>query len=136
MPLTYHIDTDAGLINLSGQDTVALNDLVDCGNAVLNDDAFAPTLPQLVDLRSVRFALVPPGLYEQQALLLINRFNGVVNSSVAVVVSGGLPQPIIAEIYRITSQFSRAELFEDYDHAMRWLIKTAFAGTAAQVSAG
>lgn len=116
---------------MSGTNTVALNHLVDCGNAVLNDHAFAPTLPQLIDLRCVRFELVPPGLYEQQALQLINRFNETVHASVAVVVSGGLPLPVIAEVYRITSQFTRAELFEDYDHAMRWLIKTAFAGTAA-----
>ena len=134
MPLDYHIDTDSGLINLTGQDRLEISDLVRCGEALLEDQAFDPTLPQLLDLREAEIA-APDGLtYEPDVLAFIERFNQQVRAGVAVIVPGGLEKSIIAEVYRATCQFARAELFEDYDHAMRWLIKTEFAAPAVSAS--
>ena len=130
MPLTYHIDADAGLINLTGEDHLALGDLLRCAESLLEDSRFDPELPQLLDLRRASFNSAKALPDDPRLLTLMNRFNARVVANIAVIVPGDLPKHQIAEIYRFTCQFNRAELFEDFDHAMRWLIKTEFVGAA------
>ncbi|MEM6708937.1 MAG: hypothetical protein AAF648_09145 [Pseudomonadota bacterium] len=129
VPLNYHIDNDAGLITLSGHDSVDVDELVRCGTALLEDAAFDNRLPHLLDLREAHFDLTQRDATQQPVGLtaMIDEINRRVAASIAVIVPPALPTHQIAEIYRLTCQFSHAELFEDYDHALRWLIKSEFA---------
>ena len=130
MPLSYHIDSDAGLITLTGADLLSPDDMLASIERLLEEETFDPGLPQLLDLREVVFSGGGARADDPRVLTLLQRFNDLVTANIAVIIAGDLPKHELAAIYRATCQFSRAELFEDFDQAMRWLIRTEFVGAA------
>lgn len=154
MALDYQINSDEGLINLRGQQHVSLEELFSCAHQMLDDARFEAHLPQLIDLREANIKsncealpkaltakepIDPSGTIDRassaesaamaDARSFLRRFNETVASSVAIVINSELPQPDVAALYRMSCLIERAELFDDYDQALRWLIRRAFAGT-------
>lgn len=134
MALDYQINSDEGLINLRGQHHITLEELFSCAHEMLDDARFEAHLPQLIDLREADFPATSKrpshGECDNTAITrsFVRRFNESVNSSVAIVINSGLPQLDVAALYRVSCMIDRAEMFDDYDQALRWLIRRAFAG--------
>ena len=56
-----------------------------------------------------------------------HRYGPSTNASVAVVVDPDLNAELCAGIYRLSCTLNHSELFEDYDQALKWLMKREFA---------
>lgn len=125
LALEYHINSEEGLINLRGDAQISIADIYSCGERLLSDAAFDANLPQLIDLRQARIETdcLQPG----PSSIFVHRFNETVQANVAVVIEGGLTHLEIAELFRLTCMLEQAELFDNYDQALRWLIRTEFA---------
>ena len=124
MALEYQIDAADGLIHVQGTAEIGLTDIFACGERLLADVAFDPHLPQLIDLREAN--IDPSCLQPGPASIFAHRFNSVVRASVAVVVAQGLARDEVAELYRVICMLDHAELFDEYEQALRWLIRTEF----------
>lgn len=129
--LEYHINNEEGLINLRGESRISMAEIFGCGERLLEDVAFDAQLPQLIDLReaTLETECLPPG----PTSVIVHKFNDTVRANVAVVIEGGMSHLQLAHLYRLTCMIDQAELFDDYDQALRWLIRTEF---AAQPPAG
>jgi len=131
MPLGYHINTDEGLITVRGDGNVAVTEIVELGDSLLDDNAFDPELPQLLDFRGLRPR--PPaeisaetefaGLWD----FVHSRYRTRIAANVAVVIDEHLEARHCADIFLLTCAISDAELFADYDQALKWLMREAFA---------
>lgn len=124
MPLGYHINTDEGLITVQGDGEVPLADIARLGKALLEDDEYDPSLPQLLDFRGLR--PVVEGRLEDLNAFLHGPYRQGVAASVAVVIDEHLESRHCAEIFLLTCAVHDAELFSDYDQALKWLMREAF----------
>lgn len=131
MPLGYHINADEGLITVRGDGNVAAAEIVALGESLLGDDAFDPELPQLLDFRGLRprppaeagAATAFAGLRD----FVHSRYRDQIAANVAVVIDARLEARHCADIFLLTCAISHAELFADYDQALKWLMREAFA---------
>ena len=122
----FHIATDDGLISVQVGDQIDLVDLYELAKDVLDDDAYDPALPLLADLRGMRLTL------EQNALkpfsrFVLGRFKGR-RGSMAVVIDGDMSRQLSAAVYWLACAVGGTEVFDDYDHAMKWLMRKEFVG--------
>lgn len=130
MPLGYHINTDDGLITVQGEGPVEITELAELGHSLLGDGRYDPALPQLLDFRGLRPNL--DGVDEEAELARLrsfvqDRYRDRVAANVAVVIDDHLESRHCADIYLITCAIDEAELFADYDQALKWLMRQAFA---------
>lgn len=130
MALNYHISTDEGLITVQGEGGVALGELARLGRSLLADRCYDPRLPQLLDFRGLR--PVKPGELEELMEFVQETYRRSVENSVAVVIDEHLERRHAADIYLLTCAFPDAELFSDYDLALKWLMRRAFAVPSAE----
>lgn len=126
MPVGYHISPDDGLITVTAAGQVPLHELARTGESLLADATYDPTLPQLLDLRGLRPA--PGGRLVSLKRFIENHYREAVRASVAVVIDEQLESAHCADIFLLTCAMHDAELFADYDQALRWLMRRAFAG--------
>lgn len=124
MPLGYHISADEGLITVHGQGELPLSELVRLGQSLLADTAFDPELPQLLDFRGLR---PDPDAGDSLWRFVLGPYREHVAGNVAVVIDDHLESLHCADIYLLTCAIETAELFADYDHAVKWLMRQAFA---------
>lgn len=130
MALDYHISADEGLITVQAAGGVPLGELARFGRSLLADRAYDPRLPQLIDFRGMR--PVRPGQLGELREFVQQIYRPRVESSVAVVIDEHLERRHGADIYLLTCAISDAELFCDYDQALRWLMRRAFADLSAE----
>ncbi|HEX7036310.1 MAG TPA: hypothetical protein VF210_11075 [Pseudomonadales bacterium] len=130
MALNYHISADEGLITVQGEGGVRLGELTRLGRSLLADRSYDPRLPQLLDFRGLR--PVKPGRLEELLEFVQETYRGSVESSVAVVIDEHLERRHAADIYLLTCALRDAELFCDYDQALKWLMRRAFAVPSAE----
>jgi hypothetical protein len=126
MPVGYHISPDDGLITVTADGSVPLSDLARTGESLLADATYDPTLPQLLDLRGLR--PVSGGKLTPLKRFIEEHYREAVRASVAVVIDEHLESAHCADIFLLTCAMHDAELFADYDQALRWLMRRAFAG--------
>ena len=126
MPCGYHMNPDDGLITVSGNDARTFKELLAVGEALLADPNFDPRLPHLVDLRGMQVKR-----HHQSSASLrhfaVTSYRPQVRSSVAVVVDDSLASDLIAAIYHLVCTLEQTELFDRYDHAIKWLMRREFA---------
>jgi hypothetical protein len=124
MPVGYHISPDDGLITVTAGGRVPLSDIARAGESLLADSTYDPSLPQLLDLRGLR----PPPRGELPTLkqFVEERYRDAVRASIAVVIDEHLESLHCADIFLLTCALHDAELFADYDQALRWLMRRAF----------
>lgn len=134
MPLDYHIGTEEGLITVHGSGDVPVRQIARLGEALLEDPAYDPQLPQLLDFRGLRPR--DDGAIDELRRFVRGPYRDGVAANVAVVIDGDLETRHGAEIYLLTCAVAQAELFSDYDQALKWLMRRAFAadGTSYQPS--
>jgi hypothetical protein len=127
MPRTFHIDADNGLITIRLSGALAPTALRELTGAIAAHPRYHPALPQLVDCRGLELEAGPT---DQRALASqALRFYRVRSqrSSVAIVVDADLEGARMAGLFRLACALQVAELFEDYDQALRWLMRREFA---------
>lgn len=129
MPCGYHMNLDDGLITVNGADARTFTDLLSVGQDLLADPRFDPELPQLVDLRGMQ---VQRDVQSSASLrqFALKAYRPQVHSSVAVVVDDHLTNDLLAAIYHLVCALEQTELFDHYDHAIKWLMRREFAAKA------
>ncbi len=134
MSTGFNISKDEGLISVyvdSDSDLIGLDKLA---QAVLNDPDYDTTLPLLVDLRGMQLEL-EKATAEPFAEQMIGRFSGR-EASAAAIVDPDMNARLCAAIYWLACAIGNIELFDDYDHALKWLIRREFVnGEPGQTSA-
>jgi hypothetical protein len=138
MPLGYHINPDDGLITVQGHGEVDVDEITRLGEALLHDAAYDPALPQLLDFRGLR-PRETDGDVSQEAVeelwsFIQESYRARVMANVAVVIDEHLESQHCADIFLLTCAIQDAELFADYDQALKWLMRRAFAGGDAVVA--
>ena len=125
MAAAYHINDDAGLITVRAEGNVDPKTLQAVGRALLQDAGFDPGLPQVMDFRGLRLPGDPVALADLTAFVE-QEFGSQLSGSVAVVIDEDLEAGLCADVYQVTCTVARAELFEDYDQALRWIMRREF----------
>ncbi|HEY5644891.1 MAG TPA: hypothetical protein VIS76_03020 [Pseudomonadales bacterium] len=121
----YHIATDDGLITVQVRCTVALADLQKLAETILADEKYDPVLPLLFDLRDMRLDLNSAATDSFSRFVVAN-FRGRAGS-MAVIIDGDMNRALSAGIFWLSCALGGTEVFEDYDHALKWLIRREFA---------
>jgi len=120
--LRYHIDEDERLVTVQASDRVAAGDLEDLVSRILLDPAFVPDYSQLLDFREARI----DRLTEDGGTLagyFLRTVNPAISGSIAVVIDPDLTPADTAMMFRLTCAIAGAELFEDFEMAVKWLAR-------------
>jgi hypothetical protein len=126
MPSTYHINPDEGLITVKIDGEVDLAEVFETAHGLCEDPAYDPALPLLADLRGMRVALQEAALKPFNRFI-ISQFGKPRSASIAVVVDQEMDKELCAAVYWLNCAVSVSEMFEDYDLALKWLIRREFA---------
>ena len=129
MPATYHINPDEGLITVQIDGDVDLVDVFETARDLRDDTAYEPTLPLLADLRGMRVKLNAAALKPFNRFI-ISHFGRPRSTSIAVVVDEDMDKELCAAVYWLNCSINAAEMFDDYDLALKWLIRKEFAAAA------
>lgn len=128
MPPAYHIANDDGLISIQVSDEIDLVALYELAKDILGSDDYATDLPFLIDLRGMRLEIRPEAA-EPFSAFIIDRFRNR-SGSMAVVIDGEMSGTLSAAVYWLACAVGGTEVFDDYDHAIKWLIRREFAHVA------
>lgn len=125
----YHIASDDGLITVQVRCTVTLADLQRLAETILADQNYDPVLPLLFDLRNMRLDLNAEATETFSRFVVANFRDRA--GSMAVIIDGDMNRALSAGIFWLSCAVGGTEVFEDYDHALRWLIRREFAPSLA-----
>ena len=126
MPGTYHINNNEGLVTIKSPSSVHLDNTCDMAMRMLADPEFDPRLPQLVDLRGCRSSMNHSEEAQFRDFVLL-QYRPRVSSSIAIVVDDDMDSKVLARLYHLSSQMEKTELFDQYQHALKWLMRNEFA---------
>ena len=87
--------------------------------------------PVFRDLRGLEVAASTQETHELRDFVLQD-YRPSVQASVAVVIDHTLDQHSVAGLYHLSCAMDQTELFDHYDHALRWLMRREFAAGAAR----
>lgn len=126
----FHIASDDGLISIQVRSDIDLAELYELCKSVLTSDDYDPQLPLITDLRGMRLD------WHQDATAPFTHFM-VENfrerpGSMAVVIDNEMSRDLVAGIYWLACAIGGTEVFDDYDHAIKWLIRREFVNTLPQ----
>ena len=127
MPFGYHINTEEGLVTMTGSGLVAPEEALSVLSDLQNQPTFDAALPHLIDLRELTVGQHDPVELKKLERFLLTSYRPSVAASVAVVVDGALDRFSLAAIFHLVCRAPQTELFDYFDHALRWLIKHEFA---------
>lgn len=125
MSPAYHIANDDGLISTQVSDDIDLVALYELAKNILESDDYATDLPFLIDLRGMRLDFNEDAA-EPFSTFIIDRFRNR-TGSMAVVLDGEMDRKLSAGIYWLACAVGGTEVFDEYDHALKWLIRREFA---------
>ncbi len=125
MPCAYHINLEDGLVTLSGAEDVNANQLLAMGEKMLADPEFDPYLPQLIDFRNLQ---IDPDRDMSNTIrdFCLKTYRPRVFASIAVVINDSLTARALSNIYHLTCAMDKTELFDQYDQALKWLMRREF----------
>jgi len=127
----FHIATDEGLISVQAGMEIDLVELYELAKGVLASADYDAELPLLVDLRGLRVELIREAV-EPFSKFIIQNFSGR-GGSIAVVIDGEMSRKLSAGVYWLACAVAGTEVFDDYDHALKWLIRREFAGAGSDI---
>jgi hypothetical protein len=128
MAPAYHIGTDDGLISIQVASETDLVDLYELGKSVLASEEYDPELPLLIDLRGMRLDWREAAT-EPLLRFALDNFRGRAGS-MAAVIDSEMSRELVAGIYWLACAVGGTEVFDDYDHALKWLIRREFVGAS------
>jgi hypothetical protein len=122
MGLAYHIDLDEHLVTVSAHESLQPGDMESLADTLIADPLFAADMAQLLDLRQAAI-----NIHDEHARLLagylLKNYNPAIRGNIAVVIDPNLTPADTARMFRVTCALERAELFEDFDMAVKWLVR-------------
>lgn len=126
MPLKFHSNQEEGLTIINGDGPMTWDSLHQVLQDLLDSGEDHTTLPHIIDLREVEVDFDTTTM-EPFGEFFAVRFGKEVVGSVAIVIKDGMTAEDCAKFYKVASSIDHAELFDDYNHAMRWLMRREFA---------
>lgn len=126
VPASYHINRADEFVSLRLSGKVDLVEVYELCQAFLQDPDFSPTWPHLVDLRGLEIELKSGALRPFSTFLLTKYRPRFAQAPIAVVMDPDNDSDFSAGLYRFTCNLGNAELFDDYPHAMKWLLKNGW----------
>jgi hypothetical protein len=118
--LEYHIDADESLITVKVKDGLRPGDMELMAAQLFDDPMFVPDMAQLLDFRHANIEL-PDDHAKLLTRYLLKKYNPAIDGNIAVVVDPDLTPNDTALMFRIACSLERAELFEDFEMAVKWL---------------
>ncbi len=134
MPLQFPCNPEEGLTTVNGTGPATWDCLLQGLQELLNLAQDNVSLPHLIDLRGFDLELETTEM-EPFGEFFALRFANQITGSIALVIADSLAAPECAKFYRIASSVGHCELFDDYNHAMRWLMKREFAHSPVNLAA-
>lgn len=137
MTLTYHINTSDELTTVEATGDICSQELVQLALNLTMDVDYDPALPTLIDLRGMvvdrdNVANDPDARGRLEALSRTRHAHDQCGS-MAVVVDSDLDSTLCADVHWLCCVASKAEMFDSYDMAIKWLYRREFQTTAAVV---
>jgi len=132
MAIEYHINARDDLITVTVTGAVTASDACSGLGDMLNDAQFNPELPQLVDLRKAELEGSQADLQGFENFLLTD-YRSRLSAGVAIVVNPQWTEDICAQAFWMCCALYRAELFDNWNQACKWLIKNEFTISAADL---
>ncbi len=129
MPCGYHLNQEDGLVTITGSGEVSLSEAISIGRELLDDPVFDPQLPHLIDLRGVEVEHSHDDSMEFREFVL-QAYRPGVDASIAVVIDHSLDQAAVANLFHLSCAMEQTELFDQYDQALKWLMRREFVQTA------
>ncbi len=127
MAPAFHIASDDGLISIRVSNEIDLAELYELSKAVLSSDDYDPELPLITDLRGMRLDWHKDATAPFTRFMIDNFRNRP--GSMAVVIDSDMHRDLVAGIYWLACAIGGTEVFDDYDHALKWLIRREFVNT-------
>ncbi|NOX50301.1 MAG: hypothetical protein GXP16_07160 [Gammaproteobacteria bacterium] len=125
MPCGFHINKEEGLVTITGNQLVPLYEAVSMGKALMADQNFEPTLPNLVDLRGLEISRSRDETLAFRRFIL-ESYMPLINTSIAIVIDDSLDKSSLAGLYHLSCRMERTELFDHYEQALKWLMRREF----------
>jgi hypothetical protein len=134
----YHINREDEFVTLRFEGDVDLVDAYELTRQLLDDPAYRPDWPQLVDLRGIKID-VQRGAMRPFARYAATTYRPQVTAPIAVVVDGSMDDAFCAGVFRLVCALPAAEVFDDYVLAIKWLLRNSMdphPGSAQPQNAG
>lgn len=125
MAIEYHINQRDELITLTVKGDVSASEACVKIDELLNDNDFNAALPQLIDLRLADIKGSREDL-EHFETFLLGEYRPRLQASVAIVINTDWAEEICAQAFWLSCALHRAELFDGWNQACKWLIKREF----------
>ena len=134
MTIDYHINHRDELITFTVKGNVSTSEACVRIDELLNDADFSADLPQLVDLRE---AFIEGSKTDRQRFekFLLGDYRPRLKASVAIVVNPEWDEETCAQAFWLSCALQRAELFDGWNQACKWLIKKEFSTSLADLDA-
>jgi len=126
MPCDYHINPDAGLVTITGSDDTTAKQFLELGERLLADPKFDAKLAQLMDLRGLTMAFQKDD-NERMHDFSVNIYSPQVEANIAIIMDGDQDSKSIASMFRLACAMHKTELFDNYNQALKWLMRREFA---------
>ncbi len=126
VPTSYHINGDDELVSLHITGAVTLVDVYELCEAVMQDPNYRQDWPHLADLRGAKIDIRPGAMGPFVRYARTAHASGGGDTPIAVVFDGHEEDAFCAGVYRFTCALGSAELFDDYAHAMKWLLENGW----------
>jgi hypothetical protein len=130
MPAGYHINDNDGLVAIEVTGAVNLADIYGTAKRLLADPSYDPNLPQLIDLRGMEIEL-QAATVAPFTRFMVARYAPQTLACIAVVIDPELEADICARVYWISCALGSSEVFDNYELALKWLMKQEFAKAAS-----
>jgi len=126
VPVSYHINKADEFVSFRFEGKIDLVEIYELARAFLADPDFSASWPHLVDLRGMDVAIQPGAMRPFVKFMAMTYRPNFAAAPLALVIDGDRVPEFSAAVYRFTCGLGHAELFEDYAHAISWLLKNGW----------
>jgi len=126
VPVSYHINKADEFVSFRFEGKIDLVEVYELARGFLADPDFSPDWPHLVDLRGMEVEIQPGAMRPFVKFMLTSYRPSFAAAALALVIDGDRDPEFSAAVYRFTCGLGNAELFEDYAHAISWLLKNGW----------
>ena len=123
MPMSYTIDSDAGVISITGEGLLTDSEMIDCVDALRHDPALRPEMNTLSDMRRIEVGFTSAGVEKMvEVMRATEDRRGAAKAAIVVSedVAFGMARMFesIADFSGVHPEF---RVFRDIQSAVDWL---------------